>query len=86
MRFVDSGHPATDPLGPRRAACQRTVWQQRARKALDSWLGTIESSVAFAIEQGYVDGLKRAAEFVQANGQPELATMVKDLAIETPKA
>jgi len=63
----------------------RTRWELEARKALDSWGPSSEASVAIAIEQGYVDGLKRAAAFVEEKGQRELAALVRRLAEEEPK-
>ena len=55
-------------------------WRQRARKALDNWGGSPEINVAVAIEDGYLDGLKRAARFIEEKGQRELAMMVRRLA------
>jgi hypothetical protein len=41
--------------------------------------------VALAIEQGYKDGLKRAAAFVEERGDRDLAMAVRRLAEESPK-
>jgi hypothetical protein len=62
----------------------RTRWELAARKALDNWGSSAEASVALAIEGAYVDGLKRAAAFVEEKGQRELAALVRKLAEEAP--
>lgn len=61
---------------------KRTVWQQKARKVLDSWGGGAEFSVATALEAAYVDGLNRAAAFIEEKGQRELAMALRRLADE----
>jgi hypothetical protein len=66
-------------------ARQRTRWELAARKALDTWSGKSEANVAIAIEEGYVDGLKRAAAFVQQRGDRELAMAIRRLAEEGQK-
>ena len=58
-------------------------WCQRARKALDSWGGGVEFSVAVALQDAYRDWIKRAAAFVEEHGQRELAAMIRKLAEET---
>ena len=78
MRRSDEMHPVEAPRVPP----PRTRWEQAARKALDTWGPSSEASVAVAIEQGYRDGLKRAAAFVEEKGQREIAMMVRRLAEE----
>jgi len=62
----------------------RTRWEVAARKALDNWGLSAEASVTVAIEEAYVDGLRRAAAFVEEKGQPELAALVRKLTEEAP--
>jgi hypothetical protein len=60
----------------------RTRSELAARKALDTWSGTQEANVAIAIEEGYVDGLKRAAAFVEGRRDRDLAMAIRRLAEE----
>jgi hypothetical protein len=57
----------------------RSIWRQRARKALDSWAPNSESSVAAAIQDAYHDGIRRAAAFLDQKDQHELAVLVRRL-------
>jgi hypothetical protein len=78
MRRHDEMHPVEAPRVPP----PRTRWELAARKALDTWGPSNEVSVALAIEDGYKDGLKRAAAFIDEKGQRELAAMLRRLAEE----
>jgi hypothetical protein len=77
MQTINPGfHRSSTTTGPAPA------WRERARKALDNWGGSPEINVAVAIEGGYKDGLKKAAQFIEGKGQRELAAMVRKLAEE----
>jgi hypothetical protein len=80
MRRSDEMHPVEAPR-----VRPRTRWELAARKALDTWGPSSEANVAAAIEQGYVDGLKRAAAFIGEKGQQELAVLVQRLVEEESK-
>jgi hypothetical protein len=80
MRRADEWTPGSQR--DLRVLREKTLWEVRARKALDTWGPTSETSVATAIETAYVDGLKRAATFLEEKGQRELAAMVRALAEE----
>ncbi len=60
----------------------RTRWELAARKALDNWAPSPEGAVAVAVEEAYVEGLRRAAAFIEEKGQRELAALVRKLAEE----
>jgi hypothetical protein len=77
VRRSDEMHPVQVPR-----VRPRTRWELAARKALDNWRPSSEASVAAAIEEGYGDGLKRAAQLIEEKGQRELAAMVRKLAEE----
>jgi hypothetical protein len=79
MRRHDEMRPVEAPRIPP----PRTRWELAARKALDTWGPSSEVSVALAIEEGYRDGLKRAATFIEEKGQRELAAMARKLADES---
>jgi hypothetical protein len=79
VRRSDETYPVQAPR-----ARPWTRWERAARKALDSWTPSAEASVAIAIEEAYVKGLRRAAAFVAEKGQPELAALVRKLAEEEP--
>ena len=60
-----------DPL-----AQYRSVWRTRAEKARNTWLpGT--GPVEAAIEDGFRDGVKFAAEILEKDGHPELAMRIR---------
>ena len=52
MRF-SNGNLVSDPLGRSSPPRERNEWEKRARKALDSWAGGSEASVAVAIEAAH---------------------------------
>jgi len=81
MRNSHEQHPIGPPI-----VRPRTRREAAARKALDSWGGGTETNVAAAIEEGYRDGIKRAAAFIEEKGQRELAMMVRRLAEGTKES
>jgi hypothetical protein len=64
---LSNGERAADPLGR-----FRDSWRLKARHAKDTWtLGT--EPIATAMEGTFLDGVKFAAAFLEAEGQPGLA-------------
>jgi hypothetical protein len=54
----------------------RDAWRARAQKARNTWLpGT--GPVEAAIEDGFRDGVKFAAEILEKDGHPELASRIR---------
>jgi hypothetical protein len=58
---------ADDPLGRFRAG-----WRLKARHAKDTWTPGTEP-IESAMETAFLDGVKFAAEFLEGEGQGELA-------------
>jgi hypothetical protein len=59
--------PADDPLGHLREG-----WRLKARRAKDTWTSGTEP-IETAMEGTFHDGIKFAAEFLEEEGQRELA-------------
>jgi hypothetical protein len=71
MMRLANGERADDPLGR-----FRDDWRKKARNARDTWIpgtGAIET----AMESTFMDGVKFAAEFLEAEGQRELAIKLR---------
>lgn len=67
MRGPAVSEPAEDPL-----ARFREGWRQNARRVKDTWTPGTEP-IETAMEGAFLDGAKFAAEFIEAEGQKELA-------------
>ena len=67
MMQLSNGKRAEDPLGQFRAS-----WRLKARNAKDAWLpGT--QPIEAAMEGTFREGVAFAADFLEAEGLPELA-------------
>ncbi len=62
---------ADDPLGRFREG-----WRLKARNAKDTWVPGTEP-IETAMEVTFLDGVKFAAEFLEAEGQAELAVQLQ---------
>jgi hypothetical protein len=67
MMHLSSGDCADDPLGRFREG-----WRLKARNAKDTWHPGTEP-IETAMEGTFLDGVKFAAEFLEGEGQAELA-------------
>jgi hypothetical protein len=81
-QFSDAHRPGERPRRGGQPPGPPSVWRLRAQKALDSWGGGAEFSVAVALEGAYHDGLKRAAAFLEEKDERELAMQVRRLVEE----
>lgn len=71
MMRLSNRERADDPLGRFRGG-----WRLKARKAKDTWLpGT--QPIESALEGTFLDGVKFAADFLDAEGQAELAIKLR---------